>query len=204
MPVACDMSSNIGTVEVPWEKFGIVYMGSQKNLGTAGCTVMVIREDLLGKAEPDVPILCDWTTHENSPDTYYNTPAVFPMYITGLYCKYMNRMGGLDYYIEQANKRGKHVWDYIDNCGGYYTSKITDTQYRSRVNICFRVAGGNEALEELFVEEAKKYGIVQIKGHTFNPGIRVSMYNSMPFDGAKYLVEFMKFFKSKYRCLPKL
>ena len=88
MPVAVDMSSNIGTVEVPWDKLGVVYMGSQKNLGTAGCTVICVREDLLGKAQEDVPILCDWTTHEKSPDTYYNTPAIWPMFVTGLNVSY--------------------------------------------------------------------------------------------------------------------
>eukprot|EP00355_Strombidium_rassoulzadegani_P008502 CAMPEP_0168623798 /NCGR_PEP_ID=MMETSP0449_2-20121227/9030_1 /TAXON_ID=1082188 /ORGANISM="Strombidium rassoulzadegani, Strain ras09" /LENGTH=209 /DNA_ID=CAMNT_0008665229 /DNA_START=195 /DNA_END=824 /DNA_ORIENTATION=+ len=85
-PVIGDMSSNVATCEIPWDKFAMIYMGAQKNLGTAGCTVMVIREDLFGKAEKDVPILCDWTLHEKSPDTYYNTPAIFPMYVTGLFC----------------------------------------------------------------------------------------------------------------------
>ena len=82
MPVIGDMSSNVGTKPIPWDKFAMVYMGAQKNLGAAGCTVLIIREDLFGHAEKDIPILCDWTLHENSPDTYYNTPAIFPMYIT--------------------------------------------------------------------------------------------------------------------------
>ena len=84
MPIIGDMSSNVGTKPIPWDKMGMVYMGAQKNLGAAGCTVLIIREDLFGKAEKDVPILCDWTLHEDSPDTYYNTPAIFPMYITML------------------------------------------------------------------------------------------------------------------------
>jgi len=90
IPIVADMSSNIGTNVIPWDKMGVVYAGAQKNLGTAGCTVVVVREDLLGYAEPDCPILCDWNKFENSPDTYYNTPAIFPMYITGLNCSYMN------------------------------------------------------------------------------------------------------------------
>lgn len=103
IPICVDMSSNIGTCNVPWEKLGVVYMGAQKNLGTAGCTVIIIREDLLGKQAKDTPILCDWDTFEKSPDTYYNTPAVWPMYVTGLNVSYMNQMGGLDYYIQLAN-----------------------------------------------------------------------------------------------------
>jgi len=98
MPIVCDMSSNIGTKPVPWDKLAMVYMGAQKNLGCAGTTVMVIREDMFGHAEPDCPILCDWTLHENSPDTYYNTPAIFPMYVTGLNVKLMNDNGGLERY----------------------------------------------------------------------------------------------------------
>jgi phosphoserine aminotransferase len=97
------MSSNIGTCKIPWEKLGMVYAGAQKNLGAAGTTVMIIREDLFGNAEKDTPVLCDWDEFEKSPDTYYNTPAVYPMYITGLNCSYMNQMGGLDRYIELAH-----------------------------------------------------------------------------------------------------
>jgi len=102
IPVICDMSSNIGTVDIPWDKVGMVYAGAQKNLGAAGCTVVIVREDLMGHADKDTPVLCDWKLFEDSPDTYYNTPAVFPMYITGLNCSYMNQMGGQDYYIQLA------------------------------------------------------------------------------------------------------
>lgn len=120
MPVCVDMSSNIGTTNIPWDKVGMVYMGAQKNLGAAGCTVMLIREDLFGKAEKDVPILCDWTLHENSPDTYYNTPAIFPMYITGLNCEYMNKMGGLQHYIDLASKKSDMLWNTINQSNGFY------------------------------------------------------------------------------------
>jgi len=100
MPVVADMSSMIGTKPIPWDKLGVVFMGAQKNLGTAGTTIICVREDLLGHAEKDIPILCDWNACENSPDTYYNTPAIFPMYVTGLNCAHMNKMGGLPYYTE--------------------------------------------------------------------------------------------------------
>ena len=82
IPIVADMSSNIGTNIIPWDKLGMVYAGAQKNLGTAGCTVLIIRDDLFGHAEPDIPILCDWTLHENSPDTYYNTPAIIKAPVT--------------------------------------------------------------------------------------------------------------------------
>lgn len=143
IPIICDMSSNIATTHVPWDKVSMVYMGAQKNLGAAGCTVMVIREDLFGHADKDTPILCDWALHEKSPDTYYNTPAVFPMYITGLNCSYMNQMGGLEYYIKLSDQKGKLLWDALDNSNGFYRSKVVDKAYRSRINIIFRIKGGN-------------------------------------------------------------
>ena len=165
---------------------------------------MIIREDLFGHAEPDCPILCDWTLHENSPDTYYNTPAIYPMYITGLNMSYMNEMGGLKYYEDLALKRSNLLWNLVDSSEGFYKSKITDKAYRSRMNVIMRIAGGKKELEELFITEAKAAGIVQIRGHTFNPGIRISMYNSMPLEGVQYLCEFMKHFASQYKQDSKL
>jgi len=148
---------------------------------------MIIREDLFGHAEPDCPILCDWTLHENSPDTYYNTPAIFPMYVTGLNMSYMNEMGGLSHYENLAKIRSKLLWNFVDSSNGFYKSKITDKAYRSRVNVIVRIQGGDKDLEEMFITEAAAAGIVQIRGHTFNPGIRISMYNTMHVAGVEYL-----------------
>ena len=198
MPVCVDMSSNIGTTIVPWDKVGVVYMGAQKNLGTAGCTVVIVRTDLIGKQVKDTPILCDWDTFQKSPDTYYNTPAVWPMYVTGLNCSYMNQNGGLDYYIQLANQRGAMLWDAIKASNGYYWSKITDDKYKSRINVIFRIMDKNLELEDTFIREAGNVGIVQIKGHTFNAGIRISMYNAMPISGVAYLTQFMREFQKKH------
>ena len=159
MPIIGDMSSNIGTKPVPWDKFDMAFMGAQKNLGPAGCTIMIINERLFGHADKDVPILCDWKLHEESPDTYYNTPAIFPMYVTGLNLSYMNQMGGLEYYTQLAEQRSTMLWNYIDSTDGYYKSKITDKSYRSRVNVIFRIQGGNKETEKTFTNLAKKAGI---------------------------------------------
>jgi len=122
---------------------------------------MVIKEDLFSyKPDSDVPILCDWMLHENSPDTYYNTPAIFPMYITGLMCAYMNQMGGLEHYKLTAAQRSQMLWSTIDNSGGFYASKITDKAYRSRINVIFRINGGQKQLEEAFIKEAGDAHIV--------------------------------------------
>jgi phosphoserine aminotransferase len=200
IPVICDMSSNIGTCNVPWDngQIGVVYMGAQKNLGTAGCTIIIVRNDLFGHADKDVPILSDWVTFENSPDKTYNTPAVWPLYVTGINVSFMNQMGGLDYYIQLANQRGAVLWDFINGSNGYYKSKITDVNYQSRINVIFRIQGGNTEMEKTFIREAEKAGIVQITGHSFNPGVRISMYNSMPIEGVAYLTQFMRLFQVKY------
>lgn len=138
IPICVDMSSNIGTTNVPWEKLGVVYMGAQKNLGTAGCTVVIVREDLIGKESKDTPVLANWDLFEKSPDTYYNTPAVFPMYVTGLNVSYMNQNGGLEYYIMLSNQKAKMLYDFIDSTNGYYSIKVKP-EWRSRINCIFRI-----------------------------------------------------------------
>ena len=198
MPVIGDFSSSIGTYPVPWDKFGVVFFGAQKNMGPAGCTVVIVREDLLGQADRDVPILCDWKLHEESPDTYYNTPAIFPMYVTGLNVAHMNSMGGVAHYQKLAEKRSSILWKCIDGSRDFYKSKITDHAYRSRVNAIFRIADGDEYLENKFIEEAGEAGIVQIKAHVVNPAIRISMYNAMPVEGVEHLVSFMRDFQRRY------
>jgi len=160
MPITVDLSSNVGTADIPWDKLGVVYFGAQKNMGISGCTVTVVREDLLGHRAKDTPILADWLEYENSPDTYYNTPAIWPMYMCGMMASYMNQMGGLDYYKLLARQRGMLLWDFIDNSDGYYQSKFTNKEYRSRLNVIFRIAGGNVDLEQTFIKEAKAAGIV--------------------------------------------
>jgi phosphoserine aminotransferase len=146
------------------------------------------------QSQKDVPILCDWALHEKSPDTYYNTPAIFPMYVTGMNVSYMNQMGGVDYYLRLSLQKSQILWDCIDSSNGYYKSKIVDKAYRSRTNVIFRIAGGDKALEAKFESEAKKVGIVQIKAHVVNPAIRISMYNGMPLEGVIYLTQFMRNF----------
>jgi phosphoserine aminotransferase len=204
MPVVSDWSSCIGTKPVPWDKFAMVFMGAQKNLGPAGCTVMVIREDLFGHADKDVPILCDWKTFEESPDTYYNTPAIFPMYVTGLNVAFMNQKGGVPYYEAKARQKAAILWNCIDSSRGFYHSKLSDKRFRSRINVIFRVKQGDKQLEELFVSEAAKAGIVQIRAHVANPGIRISMYNAMPVEGVSYLADFMRHFQMRHEAAPKL
>lgn len=124
----------------------------------------------------------------------YNTPAAFPIYVTGLNVSYMNQMGGLEYYIMAANQRAEMLWNIIDNSSGYYKSNLTDKAYRSRTNVIFRICEGDKDREAKFIKEAADVGIVQILGHGFNPGVRICMYNAMPLEGVHYLTNFMRLF----------
>ena len=120
------------------------------------------------------------------------------MYMTGLNASYMNQMGGLEYYTQLAEQRSALLWNCIDASGGYYWSKIADKNYRSRVNVIFRIAGGNKDLEATFVKLAMKNGISQIVAHGYNPGIRISMYNAMPVEGVAHLCNFMRTFQKNF------
>ena len=187
-----DMSSNIGTREINWDRFGVIYGGAQKNLGPAGNTVIIVRKSLLGHAEPDVPVLCDWKGHEEAPGKYYNTPAIFPVYVTGLNCSYMNQAGGLSLYDREADIKSGMLYKLIDNSNGYYVN-YTEKAYRSRMNCNFRIPH-NLALEAKFIKEAEEDKILNIAGHAKNPGIRISMYNAMPVAGCLHLMSFMERF----------
>jgi len=194
MPVVVDASSNIGTKPLPWDKLGVVFFGAQKNFGPSGCTVIIVRDDLFGYAAKDVPVMCDWVTFQGATDTYYNTPAVYPLYVTGLNAAHMNKMGGIPHYDKMAGQRSKIVWSLIDASKGYYRTKVEDKKYRSRCNVIFRIGNGDEGLEAKFIAEAGSVGIKQIKAHPANPAIRLSMYNALPVEGAAHLANFMKDF----------
>ena len=188
-----DMSSNIGTRKINWDRFGVVYAGAQKNLGPAGSTVMIVRKDLIGKQAPDTPCLCDWQLFEKSPGKYYNTPPVWAVYVMGLNVAHMNKQGGLAVYDREADVKSKMLYDLIDNSDGYYVNK-TQKEFRSRMNITFRIPG-DTSLEKKFMDDAKKYRIINIAGHATNPGIRISVYNAMPVAGPLFLLQFMEKFK---------
>lgn len=193
MVIVGDMSSNIGSFKVNWNRYDVVYAGVQKNLGPTGATVIIVKKDLLGKAEKDVPIINDWATFEKSPGTYYNTPPVWCIYLTALNISYMNQVGGIEYYDRMAEIKSRMLYDLIDSSDGYYVNR-TDKKFRSRMNVNFRIEGDRQ-LESKLIEEAAKVGVVNIKGHTANPGIRISMYNALPLQGMVVLCKFLDDFR---------
>jgi phosphoserine aminotransferase len=193
IPIVGDMSSNIATRKINWDRYSVVYAGAQKNLGPTGVTLIIARKSLLGKAAPDTPVMCDWQAFEQSPGAYYNTPPVWAIYVTALNISYMIQMGGLLKYDYDADIKSKMLYDLIDSSQGYYVNK-TATPFRSRINVNFRIVK-DLSLEDKLIAEAEKEKIINIKGHFTNPGIRISMYNAMPIEGVECLCKFLRNFQ---------
>lgn len=192
--IVCDMSSNIMTKPVDWSKYGVVYAGAQKNVGPAGATIVVVRNDLIAGHRSDTPLLCDWETFSKAPNTFQNTPSCWPIYVCGLNLAYMLEQGGIPAMQAKAEQRSSMLYNYIDGSGGYFVNKV-DAKYRSRVNIPFRVCS-NEALENKFLAECTAANLIDLKGHRSVGGIRASLYNAMPIEGVQALIDFMEQFKT--------
>jgi phosphoserine aminotransferase len=187
------MSSNFCSRPIDWSKFGVVYAGAQKNVGPAGVCIAVIRKDLIGKFKQDMPLLCDWDAFNKAANTFYNTPACYPIYVAGLNIDYMLKLGGIPAMQELAAKRSSMLYDYFDNSDGYYTNTI-QKRWRSRMNIPFRVCCDAD-LETKFVKDAAAAGFLDLSGHRSVGGCRASVYNAMPIEGVQALIDFMKAFK---------
>lgn len=183
--VVGDMSSNIATRPINWNRYSVVYAGAQKNLGPAGCTVVIAKRSLFGKADKDIPVMADWALHERGPGGYYNTPPCWSIYMTGLNCSYMNQKGGIPFYNREAEIKSGMLYSLIDNSNGYYVNRVNKSM-RSRINCIFKIEG-NRQLEPKLIAEAEKNQIVTIAGHPTQGGLRISMYNAMPIGGVVHL-----------------
>ena len=194
-PLVCDMSSNFLIRKVDISKFGLIYAVAQKNIGIAGLTVVIIRDDLLNQANPLTPLMLHYKTIADN-RSLYNTPPCFAIYISGLCFQHIKNLGGLEQMERNSIAKSKLVYDVIDQSNGFYVSKIA-RDCRSRVNIPFWVGGpnGNAELEKKFVEESAKRGMLQLKGHQIVGGIRVSLFNAIRLDEAQDFVAFMKDFQ---------
>jgi len=187
--LVCDMSSNFCTRKIDVSKYAVIYAGAQKNAGIAGLTIIIVREDVLNQANPLIPITMHYKTMADN-NSLYNTPPCYAIYISGLCFKHFKNSGALVQLEKVSIEKSKLVYDMIDNSNGFYSSKI-DKNCRSRVNIPFRIAGGDDALEKKFLDESAKRGMLQLKGHRSVGGIRVSLFNAIRLDEAKDFVSFM-------------
>ncbi|XP_076324514.1 phosphoserine aminotransferase isoform X2 [Tachypleus tridentatus] len=198
IPLITDMSSNILTRPVDVSKYGIIFAGAQKNIGIAGATVVIIRDDLVGHAMPFCPSILDYKLNLQN-NSVYNTPSTFSIYIMNLVFKWIKKQGGAEAMGERSQVKSKLVYDVIDSSDFYYSSIFPKD--RSRVNIPFRIGGskGNEYLEKKFLDEAHKRGMVSLKGHRSVGGIRASLFNAITVDEVEHLSNFMKEFRDKHR-----
>ena len=191
VPLACDMSSNLMDKVIDVKKFGVIYAGAQKNLGPAGVTIVIVREDLLGRVPENTPTILKWKTHAEK-DSLYNTPPCFSIYLCELVLERMKSMGGVSAIEKQNRKKAKIIYDVIDKSNGFYKG-VAKKESRSLMNVTFNLA--TPELEAKCVEEAKKIGLIGLKGHRDVGGMRASIYNAMPMDGVETLAEFLEEFK---------
>jgi len=190
VPLVADMSSHILSRPMDVSKYGLIYAGAQKNIGPAGLTIVIVRDDLIGDLLPSTPTMFDYKLQADN-DSMYNTPATYAIYIAGLVFKLLKARGGLAE-MEKVNLRKANLlYDYLDSTDFYQCP--TAKENRSRMNIPFTLA--NQALDEAFLKQAGARGLMQLKGHRSVGGMRASIYNAMPEEGVKTLVEFMKEFE---------
>jgi phosphoserine aminotransferase len=191
VPLVCDMSSDFLSRRRDFGKFSLIYAGAQKNIGPAGVTAVIIREDMLAHCKDGLPTMLDYRTHAKN-DSLYNTPPVFGIYIVGLVMEWVKKQGGLEA-VEKVNCAKKdRIYGVMDAHPDYFKGTV-DKGSRSWMNITMRLP--SEELEAKFIAEAKSKGFVGLKGHRSVGGIRVSLYNAMTLEGANQLAEFMEAFK---------
>ena len=192
VPLVADMSSHILSRPVEVAKYGLIYAGAQKNIGPAGLTIVIVREDLLGQALPLTPSVLDYKAQAEA-DSMLNTPATYSVYIAGLVFRWLKQLGGLPKIAQMNRAKAAVLYDFLDRTEYYYST--VDKDDRSLMNVPFRLR--NEALNDEFLKEARQRGMVELKGHRAVGGMRASIYNAMPLDGVKALVEFMREFQKK-------
>jgi len=190
IPLVADMSSCILSEPVDVSRFGVIYAGAQKNMAPAGLTVVIVREDLLGRCRPDTPAMFDWKLMADN-DSMYNTPPCYPIYVAGLVYKWiLEDIGGLENMAKINRRKAAVLYDYLDS-QSYYTAPV-EPESRSMMNVTF--VTGDPELDKKFASEAGKAGFKNIKGHRSVGGMRASIYNAMPEEGVNKLVEFMRAF----------
>lgn len=187
-----DMSSNILSQVVDVSKFGVIYAGAQKNIAPAGLTIVIVRNDLLGSAMPACPTMLNYSIHAKN-NSMYNTPPCFSIYMALLVFRWLKNLGGVAAIQKINEEKAALLYDFIDN-SSFYKNNV-NVPDRSLMNVPFVTP--NEELDAKFVKEAAENGLVSLKGHRLVGGMRASIYNAMPIEGVKKLIEFMKKFQTE-------
>lgn len=189
-PLVADMSSEILSREIDVTKFAVIYAGAQKNLAPAGVTIVIAKRDLIGNPLPMCPTMLKWKVQDEN-KSLYNTPPCFPIYMATLVLRHLKNLGGVKEINAINEYKAGLLYDFIDN-SSFYTNRV-EKKYRSIMNVPFVTP--SPELDAQFVKEAAANGLVSLKGHRLVGGMRASIYNAMPVDGVKALIEFMKKFE---------
>ena len=192
-PVVADMSSTLLSRPVDVSRFGLIYAGAQKNIGQAGLTVVIVREDLIGHAVAQTPGVVDYRVMSDT-NSMWNTPATYPWYMASLVFKWLKEQGGLESMAQRNDAKSVKLYSAID-ATDFYTNPV-EFEYRSRMNIPFTLP--DAALDSIFLKESKAAGLINLKGHRSVGGLRASIYNAMPEEGVDALVAFMADFEARH------
>ncbi|NOX21246.1 MAG: 3-phosphoserine/phosphohydroxythreonine transaminase [Nitrospirae bacterium] len=193
VPLVADMSSTILSRPIDVSRFGLIYAGAQKNIGPAGLTIVIVREDLIGETIKNTPTMFDYATHAKA-NSMYNTPPTYSWYIAGLVFEWIKEKGGLEKMAEINRRKAEKLYNFIDS-SDFYNNPV-DPKCRSWMNIPFTLA--NPELDSKFLELAKEAGLVNLKGHRSVGGMRASIYNAMPEEGVDALINFMQEFEKNH------
>jgi phosphoserine aminotransferase len=193
VPLVADMSSMILSRPIDVKQFGVIYAGAQKNIGQAGITIVIIRDDLLKDPLPSMPTLYSYKVQVEN-NSFYNTPPTYAWYIAGLMFAWMKRQGGVDMFYARNQRKAKKMYNFIDAHPEWFVCKV-NPECRSLMNVVFDFH--NQGLLAPFLSAAKTAGLTNLKGHRVAGGLRVSMYNSMPEEGVDTLIQFMEDFALK-------
>jgi len=193
VPLVADMSSHILSRPMEVSRYGLIYAGAQKNIGPAGVTIVIVREDLLGQALPVTPTVFDYRVQADN-DSMSNTPATYGIYVAGLVFAWLKNLGGLRAMETTNRAKAGLLYDYLDQTEFYHSPVARDD--RSLMNIPFTLR--NADLDKAFLKEAEAAGLTQLKGHRSVGGMRASIYNAMPVAGVQALVEFMRGFERNH------
>ena len=192
--LAADQSSNFLSEVYNVEDFGLIFAGAQKNVGPAGVTIVIVREDLIGSCPADAPVYLDYKIHAEK-GSMYNTPPCYSIYMAGLMFQWIKKQGGVPAVQKHNEEQAAALYDFIDN-SSFYNCPVA-FEDRSLMNVVF--VTGDEDLDKKFIAEAKTRGLVNLAGHRTVGGMRASIYNAMPDEGVKKLIDFMKKFETDNR-----
>ena len=193
VPLVADMSSEILSRPVDVSKYGLIYGGAQKNIGPAGLTIVIVREDLIGHALPCTPSAFDYGVVA-AHDSMFNTPPTYAIYIAGLVFQWLKDQGGLAAMAQRNEAKARVLYDYLD--GSRFFSSRVERSCRSLMNVPFHLK--DPSLDEAFLKGAQARGLAQLKGHRIVGGMRASIYNAMPLEGVQALVDWMREFEAQH------